>query len=472
MPKPPRIARVLVFARWGGVVLEAAALAALTALIWSGIAGRPPLELFGGALLYVLLARAFALGMILLGFLAVSVDDFSDVVRAGLWASAPAMWFPPALLLMATATGWAMAAGLVLIAASVRLLVSRRAPDRKALVRRSGTRQPAMPMFGTVAGSPGSFRSVLGAVAGQAGIVAMIAGYPLWSAAFAGVGTALWTRSSIARGAFQPQTATRRPYGLAALALVLLFVAGRSTEVMFTEPMVFPGAEPTAGFFDSSRRLLQRLAHPPKRKSERSPQSATRLVQPPQAIGPVNHNGLPGVILRREKPRAQSLIVRAAPPIVLSPGKPLTIPFTGEYHLFRSSSGRLPAGSLVQFGTPFDSVFGTTNGGPMETDAFQLFTPSVDFSQCASIRLELLNGENFPSSATLQLVSPRDVITMGPEIFGLTASREEAVEFRLPMLSGALTVNGLRVIFQHNPTLESQNARVAIQRFTFLPRGI
>src|SRR5262249_31058821 len=134
--------------------------------------------------------------------------------------------------------------------------------------------------------------------------------------------------------------------------------------------------------------------------------------------------------------------------------------------------GRLPTGSVVQFGTPFDLVYGTTNGGPMETEAFQLFTPPVDFSQCASIRLELLNGERFPSSATVQLVSPRDVITMGPEIFGLTASREESVEFRLPMLSGALTVNGLRVIFQHNPTLESQNTRVAIERFTFVPRGI
>src|SRR5262245_41308277 len=123
MPKPSRIGRLLALARWCGVVAEAASLAMLTALIWSRVAMRPPIGPFAGALLYVLLARASAFGMILWAFLAVSVDDFPDILHASLFASAPAMWLPPALLLLATGTDWAMAVGLLLVANSVRLLI-------------------------------------------------------------------------------------------------------------------------------------------------------------------------------------------------------------------------------------------------------------------------------------------------------------------------------------------------------------
>src|SRR5262249_36407690 len=158
MPKPSRIGRLLALARWCGVVVEAASLAALTALIWSRIAVRPPVDLFPGALLYVVLARASALGMVLWAFLAVSVDDFPDVLRASLFASAPAMWLPPAVLLLATTTGWAMTAGMFLIANPVRLLVGCRAPQQKSVGKRRTSSGSPPPMFAEAAGTSGSWR--------------------------------------------------------------------------------------------------------------------------------------------------------------------------------------------------------------------------------------------------------------------------------------------------------------------------
>src|SRR5437870_3166608 len=99
-------------------------------------AGRAaPGGLIGQALFFVLFSWACATGITLASFLAVSVDDLGDLFFAAVFASAPAMWLAPALLFLSTLNPLWMAVGLLLIANTVRLLVSCRAPQRRAPVR-------------------------------------------------------------------------------------------------------------------------------------------------------------------------------------------------------------------------------------------------------------------------------------------------------------------------------------------------
>jgi hypothetical protein len=119
-----------------------------------------------------------------------------------------------------------------------------------------------------------------------------------------------------------------------------------------------------------------------------------------------------------------------------------------------------------------DAIYKTTNGTPMETDAYQDFNPPVDFGPCAKIRMTLISGEVFPASATLILVGAEKAGEMGPEIFGMNSEPEETLEFAVPAGVAGQPVKGIRVVFRHNPMEASHSTQVAIQRFTFLPRGL
>jgi hypothetical protein len=220
---------------------------------------------------------------------------------------------------------------------------------------------------------------------------------------------------------------------------------------------------------------MQQLLNPPKQKPAppKPKQNYVRVAPPPVDLAVTGSGGIPGLILYPGKKKAQTVTL---PPayrlqVTLSPSKPVSIPFTGEYHLFRESSSQIPPGAEVRGGSPLDAVYVTTNNTPMETDAYQDFDPPVDFSTCGRILLTLTSGEVFPASATVVLVGAEKVGEIGPEIFGMSAEKEETLEFRIPVAPQA-KVKGIRVIFRHNPMEASHSTQVAIQRFTFLPRGI
>jgi len=58
-------------------------------------------------------------------YLTVSLEDFGALLRASLRASASVMWFAPAALLLSAVNPGAAAVGLLVIANTIRLLVSR-----------------------------------------------------------------------------------------------------------------------------------------------------------------------------------------------------------------------------------------------------------------------------------------------------------------------------------------------------------
>ena len=97
---------------------------------------------------------------------------------------------------------------------------------------------------------------------------------------------------------------------------------------------------------------------------------------------------VPGVILRPEtKARDQEharLLPAGTRGLLMS--RPLTIQFTGEYHLFPTSSGQVQSDSVVYSGTPLDAAYINMGGGSMETEAYQPLHPPIDFTNCAEAR--------------------------------------------------------------------------------------
>jgi hypothetical protein len=415
--------------------------------------------------------------------LAFSWAPFSELLAASLRSSATAMWLVPGALLLASRSQLAVALGVAAVIGSTLLLASSRVPKGETIAKRrrhahtdSEPRlfryQPEQPMYFSRQTAP----TIFGALALQTGIYALAGGYPLLAAASFATVTAIWSAMSVARGAMDART--RVPYAVPGILLTLLLTVTLTAVLVHMETVQEApvadamGVEPPG----ITSQVLQRLVRvppapvaPAKVASAASKAVVTRVVDPGPAIGARGQNGVPGVVLRpRPTPcRRPKLIVPGAR-FRFSFAEPLAIPFTGEYQLFRTSSGSLPKGAMVETGTPLESVYGTTNGGPMETVAVQTFDPPIDFTHCGKVWVALTSAETMPLLASMQLVAQKSVEDGGTEMMGM--KREETLEFQVPVAAKALLVHAIRISFQRVFKDRDKNVRVAVERFTLVPR--
>jgi hypothetical protein len=398
----------------------------------------------------VLLTWVLAAGITFWVYAAVSLAGFGDLFAAAVRASAPAMWFPPAMLLVTAPQAGARWAGVLLVANTVRLLFSRRAPGMRLRAERAATRRASAPFSFYTGREPLLFwrqtlPPILGALAFQAGLYALWVEYPRLAAACFAAGAAIWARCSIGRGAYQPP---RQP-NLARSALAILLTLLLATALSMVQ--------------------LPQASQP---KLEAAKESATPVFTPTRDVSRSGGNGVPGVVLRPEaKPLPRTTLWLPAAAAGFSISRPLTVPFTGEYHLYRASSGSLPPGASIYAGTPLDAIYITTNRAPMETEAYQGIDPPMDFGNCDRIEVALSTAEVRPVSASLRLETAGGTVDLETQIFGLTPARQQTIEFALPAAPRRLRVSAIRVFFHRNPSQQDQSTRVAIQGFTLVPKG-
>jgi len=461
-----------------------------TALVATWTIWKPSgLGLLRLALVYVLALWIVAEAITLWMYVAFSMAPFRDLLAGSLRASANAMWLVPGALLLATRSPVAAAVGLAAVINSARLLALSRAPKGGTIAARQRAARESEPLlFGYQLAQPvyfsrGTVPTILGALALQTGFYALAGEYPLVAAVSFAAATAIWTAVSVARGAMEARTVARAPYSAPGILLTLLLTVTLTAVLVHTEivqegPGVGAGAAEAAETSGMTRRVLQRLAHVPpgpvarsKAEAEASPKAVvTRLVASGPTIGA--REKIPGVVLRPRPKRSRrpSLVLPGAR-LRLSSEQPLAIPFTGEYHLFRTSSGKLPTGAMVETGTPMENLFRTTNGGPMETVAVQPFDPPIDLTHCGKVLVALTSVEVTPVLASMQLVAEGRVEDGGTDLMGMKQAREEMLEFQVPVTARPLLVRAIRISFQRPGPDRDKNVRIAVEGFTLVPRG-
>ena len=471
------------------LTLQMAMLAAAWALFHPAGTG-----LLGWALLYVFLVWTVAGGITFGSYLAVSMAPFSDLLTASLGASANAMWLVPGVLALTTRSPLVAAIGVAVVINSTRLLVLNRPPKGKKLpVRRRHHRMEERepeeaPLFGyqpeqTLSFSPEMLPGVAGALALQAGLYALAARSPLPAAASFATATALWVSASIAHGAWKARRAAA-PYS-APIALLTLLVTATLTAVLMQKTIVQEGPVAAAESAETpgvTRQVLKRLAHVPPapdpvpaKADAKAPQTVvTTMVDPALAVSEKGLKGIPGVVLRPPPlpaPRVTPVVLPGSR-FRFSTAQPLAFPFTGEYELYRTSSGSLPKGAAVESGTPLESVYGTTNGGPMSTVAVQHFDPPLDLANCGKVLVAVTSGELYPVLVMMQLETEGSVEDGGSDLLGMKRVREQMLEFQVPVTVRPLLVRTIRVSFQRPVADNTTNVRIAVKGFTLLARGL
>src|SRR5215831_17419322 len=135
-PKKPK--RRIPVSRWLMLAQFLALAIWMVCAEWAPLAANDsPIRLIGKAFLYLTLAWIGAFGMTLWTYMAISLDETRDLIRAAMRAALHALWFVPAMLLVSPPADHAVAViGILVMMNAARLVVSNPPPQKRLLSRR------------------------------------------------------------------------------------------------------------------------------------------------------------------------------------------------------------------------------------------------------------------------------------------------------------------------------------------------
>jgi hypothetical protein len=472
-------------------LIQIGSLLATAWLVWSAaLIPRLHRHTLGGLLLQVLgysiLAWAWS-AVVAFGLYAmVPVEERSGMVPEVLRTAATAVWFGPAMILLSEFSPASLLAALVLVVYTSRLLYAQWRPVREEVV----------PSREFVAREPGGFadcqlprtfvwRERLPALAValclEAGTVAVAVHYPLLGAAWLCAGTALLTVFSLATGAAdrgRPPTLPRSLVGiLATMVLASLLSLGGARGGR--------QAEDRRSLLETARAVLRQLFYGETPDRTGRGQAAPR---PPDTADTGATGGFPGVILWPEIKPVTTLVaplpVLGSNPFPGRPAQPLSIPFGGEYWMFRWPYARPPASSFFERGSPSKLAFSSTDHTPLQMEAHQKLETPIDLRCCSRIELEVVNADRFPGTLALELIllntEPIRPLSLSlgsvPVVSRPDVSRDpvlavrETLDFAVPAEPALDQFDELKIVFRRAGMRADKSARVSVDRFVLLPR--
>ncbi len=365
-----------------------------------------------------------------------------------------AVWFAPATFLILQFSPIGIATGLVLAVSAARLLC---APVRPLVSAAAATTEVIS--AGELPFDPRPrpfFPVLLISAALEAAAILFLMGRPLPAAAMLGLSTAMLTSVALAvraRADHRPPNLPRSAMGLLLTMLMALMV----------------GLAPTGRGLGLWRGWEE---------GSEAVQTRTQLLPSGAADLP---GSFPGVILLPETKPATMLIAPrpSAPRGFPKPSEPLTIPFAGEYWMFRFPASRPPENSYIQRGTPSALSFTTTDHWPMQMEARQNLAQPISTQCCSRIRLAIRNADRYPRTLSIELVLiNRELPTSGWQTLGRVPVTSlpsgtpvpETLDFPVPPTIAFHQFDALKVIFYRVPgAARDKSARISIERFVLVP---
>ena len=408
--------------------------------------------------------------------------------RILLRTSTAAVWFTPTAVLLAERSAAAMLAGLILVVHSTRVLYSEwglaqgeaerpvAAPGANRLFEEYAQRAPAL--FRQLA------PQLILAFFLQAGAVAAMIGSPLPAAACFAASAALLTAAGMAAGVLPLGRLRGLPASVAASLLTLLLAAGLTVGSLTREPMRRSHRLEDLSF-QPGRGLVSLNEGGPRAPRKvlvvaGSAEAAMLGYEPAGDSGGVGDNEFPGVILWPEVKPVTTLIAWAPSGIRFSTraARPLSIPFSGEYWMFRAPHTRPPYGSYFRRGSPASLVFRATDHAPLEMEAHDRLEQSIDLRCCRKIQVAIWNADGYPGTVALELI----VIDRGgrgrpSQSLGTRPVRSapgslpvrETLEFAVPTAPRLQRFDEFEIVFHRDRSRIDRSARIEIDRFVLVP---
>ena len=479
------------------LLIQVAGLLGTACLIWfASVVPRLPYQSVGAivmhALKYACLACVASIAIMLGLQLAIGRLSRRDAFRTALGTARTAVWFAPATILLLHLSPAALGAALALVVSATRLLYCQ--------WRGSHTHQESPVVVDSMNLGLGYPRPLLVRELGpaltvslsvQMSVVAALMGYLLLAATLVCLSAAMLTLLSLSKGVYdagQPKSLPRSALGVLLTVILAagLTVGGLSPGLGFgsgTEGDFSLQARP--GLLASARALSRKLT---KREDGAGPYpSVTKVYLPPEDSVEITDQNFPGVILWPEIKEKYTILVAPLPswtitPLTTVPRTPFSIPFSGQYWMFKPPYIRPPEGSYFKREDPLDLSFVTTDHRPMSMEARQKLDHTIDLRCCRGIQIAISNADRYPGTIALELVlidrtgevslGKRQVTTHPAGGFWRASSpAPEILEFPIPASAGIREFDQIKVVFDRMALRVERSARISIQRFILVPRA-
>lgn len=404
-------------------------------------------------------------------------------------AAATAIWYAPATILILQFSLAGVASGLALVVSATRLLCPQRMRPAIAESGGAGVMASGELLVGRLARH--FTLSIIISAGFQAAIVAAVMGRRLPAALLLTMSTAMLTALATGIGAWTQDRPPDLPMSIMGLALtvILALSLGRAAGGGGSGWGLGMGPDWTLSFHsgsggvgDETPALVPPMPNPmptaaiPKR-SEDWP--TVRPVAGADAPGM-----FPGVILWPEIKPVTALV---APSLARgmsagSPSRPLTIPFAGEYWLYRWPHLRPPPSSYFQRGTPSTLFFSSTGRVPLQMEAHHKLEGAISMLCCRRIEVAILNADKYPETLSLELQlvdskQPHTRQSLGrAPVTSLPILRADGLEpvaetldFLFPSAPRLDVFDEIKVIFRLAVERVDKSARISIEKFLLTP---
>jgi hypothetical protein len=464
------------------LLVQVAGLAATGWVVWTAAVvprlARQPLagviwEAFQHALFACFASAAITLGLYLL----IARSRRAHALLAALRTSTTAVWFAPATLLLSELSPLALGAALVVVISTTRLLyfewrvIHPEQPADQFVLARELFEPPP---------SPFRWRDLAPALIAsfglEAGVVALLLSNPLLAAVLFSLTTAMLTFAALAAGAYEPPPQRSLPRSFLGLALTVILAAGFTVgglagHIQHGTGWHWASGRPY-GVVQSARALLERLLHGDE--SAKPKGRVTTVYAPPAANVEVDDKNFPGVVLFSEpKPRAK--LVEPLPgwarnTLSSVPTEPSSIPFSGEYWMFRPPDTRPPKKSFSRWGNPQTLSFLTTDHATMAMQARQKLEHPIDLSCCGEIQIAISNADHYPGTVELELILIDNGASQSLGTVAVPTRPDALLRFPIPGGSAIRQFDELEVVFHRDRVRIDRSARISIEKFILAPR--
>ena len=436
-------------------------------------------EVIGSAVGWVLEVLAASAVTVWVLSVIVSRTAIIDTPRSILRTSLDALWLAPLALFVRENSPWAMLMAVALVATAVRSFRSLQDSVPAGEDARPTSPDGTISLPQVPAQFWRQFASASAALCAQTGALAGFGGYPLTASMLVGTSSAVWTWSFTRYDQREKRhLPSSSSSSLLILALTIIFTLGGLVGYL-------PHTFWIRGVGVPSRVHVQRGFPQGDRRTEARARSF-------EGSAPDDKSD-PGIILTPDRLTRTTLV---APTPALGNGlltshriaDPLVVPFDGVYWFFKAPDEHPPQRSRKAHGSPELLNIHSTDRRPLSMEAHDHLGTLIDLDCCSKIQVAIRNADPYSDTVSLELVLINSALPGKPsQSLGRVMVRSkrawklydeqpppthETLNFAVPANPAIRRFDEVKIVFRLDAFRADDGARIAIDRFVLVPRGL
>jgi hypothetical protein len=169
------------------------------------------------------------------------------------------------------------------------------------------------------------------------------------------------------------------------------------------------------------------------------------------------------------------------------PTKPLIIPFEGVYWFFRTPDAEPPKNSHEARGSPEIFDIRSTGRRPLSMEARQNLGTFMNLGCCGKIQIAIRNADRYPESVSLELILINTSLPGKPsqslgratinstrpwKLYDDRPPTTETLNFPIPSKNAIQRFDEVKIVFRLDAERADAAAKIGIDHFTLIPRGL